>query len=97
MQTTITPAIEHYRAFKAKYPDYILLFRRTPVIEQGDFYEMYEDDASTAHRVLGLNLMVGKTGETYNRYAGFPAEYVDAYTAKLVKAGLRVAICEPAE
>ena len=91
MQTTITPAIEHYRAFKAKYPDYLLVFR------QGSFYEAYNDDASALHRILGLCLTVGQTEGEYSRLAGFPAEYLDSYLQSLVRAGHRVAVCEPAE
>src|SRR6266481_279352 len=45
-----TPMMQQYRDAKAKHPDMLLLFR------MGDFYELFETDAETAHKVLGLTL-----------------------------------------
>ena len=86
-----TPAMRQYRAFKEKYPDYILLFR------MGDFYEMFYEDAKTASRVLGLALTSRSKGPTAVPLAGIPYHALDNYLGRLVRAGLRVAICEQVE
>jgi len=86
-----TPAMRQYRAFKEQYPDYILLFR------MGDFYEMFYEDAKTASRVLGLALTSRSKGPTAVPLAGIPYHALDNYLARLVHAGLRVALCEQVE
>jgi len=86
-----TPAMRQYKAFKDQYPDYVLLFR------MGDFYEMFYDDAKTASRVLGLALTSRSKGPTAVPLAGIPYHALDSYMSKLIKAGLRVAICEQVE
>jgi len=86
-----TPAMRQYRSFKEQYPDYILLFR------MGDFYEMFYEDAKTASRVLGLALTSRSKGPTAIPLAGIPYHALDGYLAKLIRAGLRVAICEQVE
>ena len=86
-----TPAMRQYRALKDQYGDYLLLFR------MGDFYEMFYDDAKTASRVLGLALTSRSKGPTAVPLAGLPYHALDGYLARLVKAGLRVAICEQTE
>ncbi len=82
-----------YASVKAKYPDTILLFR------MGDFYETFDDDARTASKVLGITLTrrgkAGDVGET--PLAGFPYHALETYLPKLLKAGLRVAVCEQME
>jgi DNA mismatch repair protein MutS len=47
---TLTPAMQQYWDIKNNYTDAILFFR------MGDFYEMFEDDAKIAHRILGIAL-----------------------------------------
>jgi len=86
-----TPAMRQYHSFKQQYGDYLLLFR------MGDFYEMFYDDAKTASRVLGLALTSRSKGPTAVPLAGIPYHALDSYLARLVKAGLRVAICEQVE
>ncbi len=86
-----TPAMRQYRSIKEQYPDYILLFR------MGDFYEMFYDDAREASRVLGLTLTSRSKGPTAVPLAGIPYHALDGYLHRLVKAGLRVAICEQVE
>ena len=84
--------MKQYLQVKAKHPDTILLFR------MGDFYETFEEDAKIAARVLGITLTKrgnGAAGEV--PLAGFPHHALDAYLPKLLKAGLRVAICEQLE
>ncbi|MDP1675302.1 MAG: DNA mismatch repair protein MutS [Bacteroidota bacterium] len=88
-----TPLMQQYASVKAKYPDTILLFR------MGDFYETFDDDARTTSKVLGITLTrrgkAGDVGET--PLAGFPYHALETYLPKLLKAGLRVAVCEQME
>lgn len=81
--------IEQYQEMKKKHPDAVLLFRC------GDFYECFGDDAKTASDVLGITLTSRANGSAEKIYlAGFPHQALDTYLPKLVRAGLRVAICE---
>jgi DNA mismatch repair protein MutS len=87
-----TPLMKQYSEVKAKYPGTILLFR------MGDFFETFDEDAKVTSRVLGITLTRrgnGAAGET--PLAGFPHHALDTYLPKLLKAGLRVAICEQLE
>jgi DNA mismatch repair protein MutS len=87
-----TPLMQQYHQVKAKYPDTILLFR------MGDFFETFEEDAKTTSRVLGITLTrrgAGSAGEI--PLAGFPHHALETYLPKLLKAGLRVAVCEQIE
>ncbi len=87
-----TPLMKQYAQVKAKYPDTILLFR------MGDFFETFDDDAKVTSRVLGITLTRrgnGAAGEV--PLAGFPHHALDTYLPKLLKAGLRVAVCEQLE
>ena len=78
---------------KAKHPDALLLFRC------GDFYETYCDDAVTASRILGITLTKRNNGAGMkgDEMAGFPHHALDTYLPKLVRAGMRVAICDQLE
>ncbi|MEO8665647.1 MAG: DNA mismatch repair protein MutS [Ignavibacteria bacterium] len=87
-----TPLMRQYRKIKDKYPDTILLFR------MGDFFETFEEDAVTASKVLGITLTKRSNGAASDvPLAGFPHHALDNYLPKLVKAGLRVAVCEQME
>ena len=87
-----TPLMKQYNAFKAKYPDAMLLFR------VGDFYETYGQDAVKASEVLGIVLTKRSNGAAADMaMAGFPHHALDTYLPKLVRAGLKVAICEQLE
>ena len=87
-----TPLMKQYNAFKAKYPDAMLLFR------VGDFYETYGEDAVKASEVLGIVLTRRNKGAAATEaMAGFPYHALDTYLPKLVRAGLKVAICEQLE
>lgn len=89
---TETPLMKQYRQIKQKYPDTLLLFR------MGDFFETFEDDAITASKVLGITLTKRANGKASDvPLAGFPHHALDNYLPKLVKAGLRVAVCEQME
>ncbi len=84
--------MKQYNAIKAKYPDAMLLFR------VGDFYETFGEDAKKASRVLGIVLTKrGAGSESETALAGFPHHSLNTYLPKLVKAGMRVAICDQLE
>ena len=87
-----TPLMKQYNDIKRKYPDACLLFR------VGDFYETFGDDAVRASQILGIVLTKrGAGSETETALAGFPHHSLNTYLPKLVKAGLRVAICDQLE
>ena len=87
-----TPLMKQYNAIKAKYPDACLLFR------VGDFYETFGEDAIRAAAILGIVLTKRANGAAaYIELAGFPHHSLDTYLPKLVRAGLRVAICDQLE
>ena len=87
-----TPLMKQHNAIKAKYPDALLLFR------VGDFYETFGEDAVKASGILGIVLTKRANGAAqYIELAGFPHHALDTYLPKLVKAGLRVAICDQLE
>jgi DNA mismatch repair protein MutS len=87
-----TPLMKQYNSIKAKYPDALLLFR------VGDFYETFAEDAVKASRILDIVLTKRGAGSpTETALAGFPHHSINTYLPKLVKAGLRVAICDQLE
>jgi DNA mismatch repair protein MutS len=87
-----TPLMKQYNEIKRKYPDACLLFR------VGDFYETFGDDAVRASKILGITLTKRGAGSaTETALAGFPHHSINTYLPKLVKAGLRVAICDQLE
>ena len=84
--------MQQYNAIKAKYPDALLLFR------VGDFYETFGDDAVKTAHILDIILTKrGAGSENETPLAGFPHHALNTYLPKLVKAGLRVAICDQLE
>jgi len=88
----VTPLMKQYNAIKVKYPDAMLLFR------VGDFYETFGEDAKKAAHVLGITLTKrGAGSDTETALAGFPHHSINTYLPKLVKAGMRVAICDQLE
>ena len=87
-----TPLMRQHNAIKAKYPDALLLFR------VGDFYETFGEDAIKTANILGIVLTRRANGSaSYIELAGFPYHALDTYLPKLVKSGLRVAICDQLE
>ncbi|MDP4164959.1 MAG: DNA mismatch repair protein MutS, partial [Bacillota bacterium] len=90
--TDATPLMRQYNEIKSRNPDTVLLYR------MGDFYEMFNDDAKIASRVLGLTLTSRNHGGAENTpLAGFPYHALDRYANRLVKAGYKIAICEQVE
>jgi DNA mismatch repair protein MutS len=88
----LTPMFEQYQQIKNKYQGSLLLFR------VGDFYEFYYDDAKQASTFLGITL----TSKTVQKgikvpLAGVPVKAAETYIAKLVKMGMKIAICEQLE
>ncbi|WP_292008761.1 DNA mismatch repair protein MutS [Chryseobacterium sp.] len=86
-----TPLMTQYNMIKAKYPDALLLFR------VGDFYETFGQDAVKTSQILGIVLTKRNNGEGHVELAGFPHHSIDSYLPKLVRAGMRVAICDQLE
>ncbi len=88
----LSPMMQHYFSVKEKYKDCLIFYRL------GDFYEMFFDDAKTASRVLDLTLTGRDCGlEERAPMCGVPYHAADAYIAKLVSAGFKVAVCEQVE
>ena len=87
----LTPMKRQYIDIKERNQDCILFFRL------GDFYEMFDDDARTAAKELDLTLTTrdrNKPQEEQTPMCGVPYHSVDAYIARLVQKGYKVAICE---
>ena len=88
----LTPMFRQYRELKGRHPGAILLFR------MGDFYEMFHEDAEIASRALDLTLTArGKGTANVAPMCGFPHHQLDVYTAKLVRSGHCVAVCDQVE
>ena len=89
---TETPMMKQYFAFKADYPEAVLLFRC------GDFYETYGDDALIASKVLGIVLTKRSSAVPGAiPMAGFPYHSLETYLPRLVRAGYKVAVCDQLE
>lgn len=89
---TESPLMKQHAELKKKFPDAMLLFR------VGDFYETFGDDARKASQVLGITLTrKAAGGNTYTELAGIPYHAIEQYLPRLVRAGMRVAICEQLE
>lgn len=89
--TKETPLMAQYNAIKVKYADAVLLFR------VGDFYETFGQDAVRTSQILGIVLTKRNNGGESTELAGFPHHSLNSYLPKLVRAGMRVAICDQLE
>lgn len=90
----MTPMMRQYLKIKEENKDTILFFRL------GDFYEMFNEDALLASRELDLTLTTrdrGKAKEDQTPMCGVPYHSSDAYIARLIAKGYKVAICEQME
>ncbi len=88
----ISPMMQQYHSIKKEYPDEILFFR------MGDFYEMMFEDAIKASELMGITLTKRGRGTAAEApMCGVPYHAADGYIAKLIRAGVRVAICEQVE
>jgi DNA mismatch repair protein MutS len=87
-----TPVMAQFFEAKASQPDALVFFR------MGDFYELFFEDAQKAHAVLGITLTArGQHGGQPIPMAGVPAHAMEAYLAKLIRAGFKVAVCDQLE
>ena len=81
--------MQQYLGIKAQHPDGLLFYR------MGDFYELFYEDAKIASRILDITLTArGKSGGQPIPMCGIPYHAADRYLAKLVAAGVSVAIGE---
>jgi DNA mismatch repair protein MutS len=81
--------MQQYLKVKAEHPDELLFYR------MGDFYELFYRDAEKASKLLDITLTArGKSGGSPIPMCGIPYHAADRYLAKLVEAGVSVAICE---
>ncbi|QUD86452.1 DNA mismatch repair protein MutS [Phenylobacterium montanum] len=87
-----TPVMAQFFEAKARQPDALVFFR------MGDFYELFFEDAQKAAAALGIALTARGThaGEPIPM-AGVPVHAAEAYLAKLIRAGFKVAVCEQME
>ncbi|MBW6514503.1 MAG: DNA mismatch repair protein MutS [Candidatus Syntrophosphaera sp.] len=84
--------LKQLQEVKQAHPDKLILFR------MGDFYETFFEDAHTASRILNITLTSrDKKNDNPVPLAGFPYHALDTYLDKLIKAGIKVAICEQIE
>lgn len=87
--TTHTPMMQQYLSIKSSYPNMLLFYR------MGDFYELFFDDAKRAAKLLDITLTArGQSAGEPIPMAGIPHHAAESYLAKLVRAGVSVAICE---
>jgi DNA mismatch repair protein MutS len=84
----LTPMMQQFRAAKAQHPGMLVLFRN------GDFYELFEDDAELGSRLLGITLT---RRDNHTPMAGFPVHKLEHYLNVLLRGGHRVAVCEQME
>ncbi|MDA8004744.1 MAG: hypothetical protein MPK08_07650, partial [Alphaproteobacteria bacterium] len=87
-----TPMFEQYFRVKERYPGCLLFFR------MGDFYELFFDDAKECADTLDIQLTQrGRHAGEDVPMCGVPVRAVEAYLARLIRRGYRVAICEQTE
>ncbi|MCM8557894.1 DNA mismatch repair protein MutS [Sphingomicrobium sediminis] len=87
-----TPVMAQFHRLKAEAGEALLFFR------MGDFFELFFDDAKVAAACLDIALT--KRGEDRGQpvpMCGVPVHAAEAYLARLIKAGHRVAIAEQTE
>jgi DNA mismatch repair protein MutS len=88
----MTPMMAQYFELKSKAGDSLLFYR------MGDFFELFFDDAKTAAQTLDIALTSrGEHGGTPIPMCGVPVHSAEAYLARLIRAGHRVAIAEQTE
>lgn len=82
--------IRQFNELNKKHPDAMLLFRRN------SFYELYRQDAVKAAVLLGINI-ADRILPDYKRpvkVTSFPQSALDTYLPRLIRSGVRVAICD---
>jgi DNA mismatch repair protein MutS len=87
-----SPVMAQFFEAKARQPDALVFFR------MGDFYELFFEDAEKAAGALGIALTARGTHQGQPiPMAGVPVHAAEAYLAKLIRAGFKVAVCEQME
>lgn len=79
----LSAAHRQFRDFKAKHPEYLLLFH------VGDAYHALNGDADTLRRTLGLDIVQSEPPSL-----AIPADRLEVTLRRIIAAGHRVAICE---
>ena len=88
----MTPMLRHYLELKSQYPDAILFYR------MGDFYELFFEDALRVAPLLDLTLTARQKGTPNEApMCGVPHHAVAGYIGKLIRLGLKVAVCDQVE
>jgi DNA mismatch repair protein MutS len=88
----MTPMLRHYTEMKAQHPDAVVLYR------MGDFYEVFFDDAKRVAPILEVTLTARHRGkESEVPMCGVPHHALEVYLGKLLRAGLKVALCDQVE
>ena len=88
----MTPMLRHYLELKSQYPDAILFYR------MGDFYELFFDDALQVAPLLDLTLTARQKGTPNEApMCGVPHHAVGGYIGRLIRLGLKVAVCDQVE
>ena len=89
---SITPMMQQYLDIKKDYRDTLLFYR------MGDFYEMFYDDAVRASKILGIALTSRDKGKDDPvPMCGVPYHSANSYISRLIRQGIKVAICEQGE
>ena len=94
MEEKITPMMQQYQEIKERHTDAVLFYRL------GDFYEMFGDDALLCSRELDITLTTRDKNKDENArvpMCGVPYHASEAYIARLIEKGHKVAVCEQME
>ena len=87
-----TPMMAQYLEIKRAHPDDLLFYR------MGDFYEMFFEDAEQAAAALDITLTKrGKHEGADIPMCGVPVHASESYLSRLIRKGIRVAVCEQTE
>ena len=87
-----SPVMLQYHEIKRAHPGCLLFFR------MGDFYELFFEDAVAAAPALGIALTKrGRHNGADIPMCGVPVHTAEAYLARLIRAGFKVAICDQVE
>ena len=90
--TNASPVMAQFFEAKARQPDALIFFR------MGDFYELFFEDAVRAAAAIGITQTHrGAHAGAPIPMAGVPVHAAEAYLAKLIRAGFKVAVCEQME
>ena len=88
----LTPMLRHYLEVKSQHPDALLFYR------MGDFFELFFEDAERAAPILEVALTArGKGTPNQVPMCGVPHHAVEGYLGKVLRAGLKVALCDQVE